>query len=296
MKNKITIIVPIGEDRKLEILNSVEQHKNKTNLIVEKGPNPSQNRNKGIKKANTELVAFLNAHSILTKNWPEKVNEFFEAHPEIDIVGGPQLTSKEDPLFERASGHALSSIFGAAEASARYRIKKLNLKANEKHLTSANLICRKKVLKKIKFDENLWPGEDPKFISDALNAGFKVAYSPDIIVYHKRRTTFKALSKQIFNYGFTRTKKDKFIDTLKNSIFLIPSLFVVYFLFLPTLIALNFFFMFPLLFYLILNIFFTIFETIKNNDFPTLLLMPPLYLTIHLSYGLGFLYGIISKH
>lgn len=293
MKDKITIIVPIGEDRKLEILDSLKPHKNKITLIVEKGENPSKNRNRGIKKAKTELVAFLNAHSILTENWPKKVHEFFKAHPEIDIVGGPQLTSKNDSLFERASGHALSSIFGAAEVSARYKIKKLNLKANEKHLTSANLICRKKVFKKIKFDENLWPGEDPKFISDAINANFKVAYSPDIVIYHKRRPTIRALSKQIFNYGFTRTKKESLIETLKKPIFLIPSLFLMYLAFLPTLAFLHYLFIIPLLLYLILNIFFSILEAIKNTDLLAIFVIPLLFLIIHLSYGIGFLYGLL---
>ncbi len=294
MKN-ISIVIPLAPDRRLDIKDSLLKDKNKIHLIVEKGANPSRNRNKGIKKAKTEFIAFLNAHSILTENWPEKVKEFFEAHPEIDIVGGPQLTSKNDPFFERASGYALSSIFGAAEASTRYRIKKLNLEANEKHLTSANLICREKVFKKIKFDENLWPGEDPKFISDAINAGFNVAYSPDIIIYHKRRPTFRALSKQIFNYGFTRTRKEKFGETLKKPAFLVPSMFVIYLVILPTLMVFNLIFLFPVIIYIILSIIFSLYEGIKNKDFKIIFILPFIFLTLHITYGVGFIYGLIVE-
>ena len=43
----------------------------------------------------------------------------------------------------------------------------LNLNADEKSITSANLICKKEVFKKIEFNSKLYPGEDPRFIEDA---------------------------------------------------------------------------------------------------------------------------------
>ena len=294
MKN-VAIIIPLGSERELDIKESFDKFGKEIRLIIEKGPNPSENRNKGIKKAKTKLVAFLNAHSILTENWSKEVKRFFKKYSEIDIVGGPQLTLKDDPIFERASGYALSSIFGAGEVRYRYKIKELNLNANEKHLTSANLICRKHVLNKVKFDENLWPGEDPKFISDAINSGFRVAYSPNIVVYHKRRKNFGELFKQIFNYGLTRTRKEKFTDTLKKPAFLVPSLFVLYLLFLPTLILLNRYLLIPVLLYILLNLFFSLSEGLRNKDGGSIFLLPLLFFSIHASYGIGFLFGAINK-
>src|SRR3989344_7688472 len=98
---KISIVVPVAPNRNLEVLEEFNQNNDEIEFIVEEGVNPSENRNRGIKKAKTELVAFLNAHSILTDNWIDEVKKFFKDHPEIDIVGGPQLTLKDDPLFER---------------------------------------------------------------------------------------------------------------------------------------------------------------------------------------------------
>ncbi len=292
---KISIVIPLSMDRELEILDSLKEHGNKIKIIVERGMNPSRNRNNGIKKAKTELVAFLNAHTILTDNWTEEVLEFFKEHPDTDIAGGPMLTKEDAPLFERASGHALSSIFGAGEVRTRYKIRDLNLKANEKHLTSANLICKKHVFKKIKFDENLWPGEDPKFISDAIQSGFKVAYSPKIYVYQKRRANFKELFKQIFNYGFTRTKKESLKETLKKPLFLVPSIFVIYLALLPTLILLHFALLIPFILYILLNIIFSFYESVKNKNIKSLLLIPFLFFAVHLAYGAGFIYGIMTK-
>lgn len=292
---EITAIIPVGSDRKLDICESLKQYKNEVKFIVIVGPNPSENRNKGIKKAKTELVAFLNAHSILTEDWLDNIKKFFKKYPEIDVVGGPQFTNKSDPMFERASGYALSSIFGAADVSIRYKSSRLNLNASETDLTSANLICKKRVLNKIKFDENLWPGEDPKFISEAKKAGFKVAYSPDIAVYNKRRKNSAELAKQIFNYGFTRTRKESINETIKKPFFLIPSLFVIYLLMVPTLLLLNSLSLIPIIIYLILIVFFSFYETIKNNDIKPIFLIPYIFLIIHFSYGIGFLFGLISK-
>ena len=293
---KISAVIPVGLENNLDILNSLKGNQKEINLIIERGTNPSANRNNGIKKAKTEFVAFLNAHTLLTDDWAKEVKKFFKEYPEIDIVGGPQLTSKKDPIFEKASGYALSSIFGAAEVRVRYKIKDLNLHANEKHLTSANLICRKKVFNKVLFDENLWPGEDPKFIDDAIKSGFRVAYSPTIKVYQKRRKNVAELSKQIFNYGLVRTKKEKFVETLKKPLFLVPSIFLAYLAFLPTLLIFSLAFLFPLLIYLFLNICFSLFESIKNKDLSALFLMPFLFFIVHLSYGLGFISGLIRKY
>lgn len=292
---KITAIIPLAPDRKLEILENFEKFKDKITLIIEKGINPSANRNRGIKKAKTELIAFLNAHTIITENWVKEVEKFFKNNPEIDIVGGPQLTSKEEPLFVRASGYALSSIFGAGEASTRYKPKNINLNANEKHITSANLICKRRVLKKIKFDENLYPGEDPKFIDDAKRAEFKIAYTPNIYVYQKRRRNFKDLIKQIFSYGITRPQKENLLETIKKPLFLIPSIFVIYLALLPTLALVHYILLFPILLYIISSLSFSLYESVKNKDPLALFLLLPLFFSIHISYGTGFIYGTIKN-
>lgn len=293
--SRITAIIPLAPDRKLEILENFEKFKDKITLIIEKGINPSANRNRGIKKAKTELIAFLNAHTIITENWVKEVEKFFKNNPEIDMVGGPQLTSKEEPLFVRASGYALSSIFGAGEASTRYKPKNINLNANEKHITSANLICKRRLLKKIKFDENIYPGEDPKFIDEAKKSGFKIAYSPNIYVYHKRRKNFKDLIKQIFSYGMTRPQKENLLETIKKPLFLIPSIFVIYLALLPTLALVHYILLFPILLYIISSLCFGLYESVKNKDPLALFLLLPLFFSIHISYGAGFIYGTIKN-
>ena len=295
MKSKITAIIPLGEKMDARVLKTIKKQDEKINFIMESGPNPSSNRNRGIKKAKTKIIAFVNGHTLLPRDWSRKVRIFFERHPEIDIVGGPQFTPENASYFEKISGYALGSIFGSGGVSTRYSGKKLIFNADETILSSANLACRKRVLDKIKFDETLYPGEDPKFISDAKKNGFKIAYSPEIIAFNKRRTNLKDFAIQNFKYGMVRPKKESFVETLKHPFFIVPSLLVLYLIFLIPLSIINKLFFIPAIIYAILSIFFSAYESIKSHSLKSTFMLPIIFLAIHLSYGLGFIYGMIKK-
>jgi hypothetical protein len=162
-------------------------------------------------------------------------------------------------------------------------------------ITSANLICKRSVFNKVKFDETLYPGEDPKFISDAKKAGLKVACSPDIIVYNKRREDVISFTKQIYLYGFTRPKKESFSETLKTPFFLVPSAFVIYVLFSPFLYMLHSLLLIPLYIYIGLTILCSFYEAIKNKNTKIVLILFWLFPVLHISYGLGFIFGTLKR-
>jgi hypothetical protein len=301
MKN-LSIIIPLANGRTISI--QKENLPRDTELIIVEGKNPSKNRNLGVSKAKTKLVAFINGHTTLSLNWAEKVVEFFEKYPEIDIVGGPQFTPKNSNFFEKLCGYALGSFFGSGSVAQRYSGNKLNLNADETMITSANLICKKNVFDKVKFDEKIYPGEDPKFISDAKKIGFKVAFSPEIIVFNQRRSNTREFIIQNYNYGFTRTKKESFLETLKKPFFIAPSLFLIYLLACLTyfLVQLNkpygylYWIIFsPIFLYSLLSIIFSVIDSVKNRSYKGLFFLPFIYLLIHLSYGIGMIFGCIKN-
>jgi succinoglycan biosynthesis protein ExoA len=304
---KFSLIIPLAPDRNAEIIGSIlemDYPKEEYEIIIEEGTNPSDNRNRGAEKSKGKFIAFLDDDAFVNKNLLKEAESFFEDHPEIDIVGGAQLTPSWQKGFARISGYALSSKFGAWKMGNRYSQRELNLDADETMLTSANLFCRRSVMKKIQFDSNLFPGEDPKFIDDAKKAGLKVAYSPNLILYHKRRETIKALVKQISSYGKTRTKKETFFDTIKRPFFIMPSLFCIYLVFILifedlklfniNLIS-NFLLFLPLVLYLIISIDFSIYESIKNRKLSAIFVLPFIFIIIHLSYGMGMIVGYLEK-
>ena len=299
--SKLSIVIPLGKKWEFSSVDSIKKQRVRIETIVQVGNNPSRNRNLGVGKAKGELVAFINGHTILADDWADRVIDFFKKNKSVDIVGGPQMTSSEERGIARVSGYALSSKFGTYKVANRYAGKELIGDADETMLTSANLICRKRVFKKVRFDESIYPGEDPKFISDAKKAGFKIAYSPEMRVWNKRRNSLGDLAKQVFNYGKTRPEKESLKETLKMPFFIIPSIFVLYLLAVVLILLasprfeVHSLIFFPLAIYVVMNLLVSIVISFTNKDYIGIILLPIIFLIIHLSYGIGFLISTIKK-
>jgi GT2 family glycosyltransferase len=312
-KLKFSIVIAVAPERNAEVLKSLEladYPKSKYETIIKVGKNPSNNRNSGAGESKGEIIAFIDDDAVVKEDILKEAEKFFNQHQDISIVGGPQLTPLDEKGFAKISGYALCSVFGAWKMANRYFGKRVILDADETMLTSANLFCRRKVLERIKFDQSLFPGEDPAFISDAKKEGFKVAYSPDLVVYHRRRKSPLAFAKQIYSYGKTRPKKESIRETIKMPFFLLPSLFLIYIgLLVITLIGgalqicpgilksnnLSFILFLPIAIYLVLDICFSIANATSKKDIAALFFLPWIYPMIHLSYGAGFLRGCLKK-
>jgi len=311
---RFSFVIPVALYRDAEVLESLKNldyPKKEYEVIIERGENPSRNRNKGAEKAKGEIIIFLDDDAKIEKNFLKKAEKFFEDYG-VDVVGGPQLTPKDDKRFAKISGYVLTSIFGGFSIRNRYKRGRIDLDADERKISSANLLCKREVLQKIKFNPKLWPGEDPDFINRCKENGFIVAYSPDIFVYHRRRANLSGFVRQIFSYGKTRpairTERKRKI----NFFFLVPSFFLIYIL---MLILMNFFvvsksltgsivgihqsvlvlFYSPFILYVLLNLLFSLFISLKEKDLLGLLVLPFLFFMLHISYGLGLIIGLIKK-
>lgn len=294
---KFSIIIPLAPSRNAPVLESIEKldySKDNYEVIVEQGLNPSTNRNKGVEKSKGEIIAIVDDDCIIDKNWLKNAEEFFNKY-DVDVVGGPQLTPESDNLFAKASGYMMSSIFGAYNMRVRYKKAKLNLNADEPHLTSANLFIKKESFNKTKgFNPDIWPGEDPEFIRRLKKSGFKIAYSPDIIVFHKRRPDFKSFLKQTFNYGKVYVVYKKILKEKIPLLHLIPSFFTLYMITFPILYLTSIFLVIPLMLYIILSLISSLALVIRNKNFSAFPYLPFLFFAYHISYGLGLIRGLFK--
>ena len=237
MKPKYSIIIPVAPDRKAPILKYIKKQKfdrKKYEVIVIKGTNVPENRNNGFAKSKGEWIIYLDSDAYIEPDFMSKVDAFIKKHPKIDIIGGPQLTPDDDGPFAEDSGIALASPIVNPGAFKRYRITPENLNADEGYISGALMIIRRKVLKEIRFDIDQYPADDVTFIKKARKKGFKVASSPDIYLFHKRRPTTKGLAKQYFDYGEAGAK----MEEGRGIMFAAPALLVLYFLTLPLMMAL----------------------------------------------------------
>lgn len=298
---RFSLVIPLAPDRDapiIDFLKKMDYPKSQFEIIVIKGTNPSENRNNGADRAKGNIIGFLDDDAEIEPDFLKNVERFFSKYKSIDIAGGPQLTPKSQKGFAKISGYALTSKFGAAGTTTRYKKGKLSMDVDESSLTSANLFVKKDVMKKIRFNPGLFPGEDPKFIEDAKNANLRVAYSPDFVIYHKRRETLQALIKQMSNYGKVRPLKESFIGTLSKPAFFVPSLFTIYLVLSSIMLIANIYpyiAIFPLLIYILLNLLFSLIESCKNKDFKAIFVLPFVYPIIHISYGTGMIYGYFLK-
>ena len=297
MKLKFSIVIAVAPYRDAEVLKSIENlnyDKNKYEILIKKGGNPSENRNYGIKKAQGEIIAFIDDDAIIHKDLLKNAELFFNKH-DVDIVGGPQLTPRDDNFFAKLFGSAIETFWCSYKMANRYKRARLNLDADELSLTSANLFVKKNVFKKIKgFDIRLWPGEDPEFFSRAKEAGFKIAYSPDLVIYHRRRDDLFGLLKQHYKYGNVRLKKEWINKNLVNPIFIIPAIFTLYVIILPILLLFSENFFFPIKLHLIIDIIIGIYTALKKNLL-YLPFLPIVFFLIHFSYGLGMLISLLER-
>lgn len=297
---RYSLIIPVAPGRKVEVRDSIallDYPKEKIEVIIEEGSNPSKNRNKAIKISKGDAILLLDDEVNFEPVLLKKADAFFNKYPAYDILGGPQLTPESDRFFSKLSGIALASFFGTFKVSNRYKKSPINFDAGEFDITSANCFIKRKVFEKIGyFHPFLYPAEEREFFSRAKAFGFKIAKSPEVTVYHKRRSNPVTFAKQIFGYGITRPQKEIIVrEKLHIELeFVLVALFSVYVTLLPVLFILWKPFIIPFLGYLLFIITGAAVESIRNKSFLGLLFLPLLFFIIHFSYGWGLVRGFIK--
>ncbi len=290
-KNFEILLLPDKEPNKRELQNI----KSKKIRVMPTGKvKPGEKRNIAMKKAKGEIYAFIDSDAYPEKNWLKKAVKYF-SDSSIGIVGGPNLTPPHDNFKQKISGMLLANwLCAGPRASIRYRIAKRQFTPE---LPTCNLLVRRDAAKKfnLKFRPELLTEEDSKFCFDMAKHGRKVLYVPDAIVYHHRREAFLPHLRQIWIYG--RDVAFLFKREFSHILFYytIPPLFVL------GIIAgaiLSFFSIFIRTIYLAALAFYlaiTLMSSMKKDIKTTAMLFLGIIGT-HFAYGLGFIYGLISKN
>lgn len=239
--------------------------------------------NKAIKQAQGDIIVRLDAHTDYAADYFEKVVETF-AITKADIVGGPMRIAKGNAVQE-AIGYATSNFFGVGNSS-------FHFEDFEGFTDSVYLgAWRKSIFQKTGlFDELLKRNQDDEFHYRAKSLGFTIYQSPNIKSFYYPRNTFGKLFKQYFQYGLYKPIVLKKISSAVSLRHLVPSLFVLYLIGLPLFAAINITYAcIPLFLYAAANLFFAAIS--KKNPLQVLRISFA-YLTIHISYGSGFLLGL----
>jgi len=248
--------------------------------------------NIGIKNAGGSIVIILGAHTCIQEDFI--LQNVRAMHAEgVRCTGGTQVNIG-DTLVQRAIGLAMGSPFGIP--SAPYRFWK-----HEKYVdTVVYAAYDKKLFDEIGyFDEDLLISEDAELNWRIRKAGYKIFYTPKIVTHYYPRRTIQSLIKQLFRYGILRVNViKKHLDALKF-IHLIPFLFILFSTVLLLLSVFNILFLniFKIIWlvYLSCILVFSFIGAIKSKPI-YFLLLPVIFISIHISWGMGFIVGIFKSH
>jgi len=239
--------------------------------------------------SNADYIQIVGARHILSKNYLSSCIEILQSNKDIWCVGGKIVNEFTNSVSEIISV-AMSTSFGMGIGNFRVLYKSGFTD------TVTSPMYPYWVFEKIGFfDEELVRNQDDDFNYRVTKAGGKIYYCNEISLNYYVRGTFSGLWKQFFQYGYWKVyvnQKHKTVTTYRQ---LIPPLFVVYlFLVLLTPIfgwTLLIMSAIPFCLYLLLNGIFSV-RTSKNiTQFIQLLITYPI---LHLSYGLGYLRGVID--
>jgi succinoglycan biosynthesis protein ExoA len=271
--------------------------KEKLEILVARGKQPSVQRNAAIHAARGELIYFLDDDSVPPPgNLRKAVGAFVDAN--VKMLGGPNICPPDAPFLEQVFALVHASWLAFFSSRARYASVGKMRESSEKELILCNLIARREpVLKLGGFDESLYPNEENALMDDLQKGGGRLMYDPHLIVYRRPRHSLKAFCRMLLNYGRGRAEQFKLHPTLGSAPNFVPPLFVIYLILeiatwfiSPTIGALG---LVPLTLYGITLIAQSLALIPLGGVSKSICSIPLIFLT-HVLYGFGFLRALVT--
>ncbi len=304
-KNKYEIIFSDGRstDKTREIIKryatSDKRQATSPRIILLDNPkiDSGSGRNIGIKKARGEFIVQLSGHTVADKNLLKVlVGKLEKSADDIAAVGCTHKTPADAGFFEKVFGAVMSSYIGGFGTS--------QIQSKKEQFAESLSFCafRKKVLLKVGLNDPAFKvGQDAELNVRIRKAGYKFLYTPKTFVLYHKRSNYWKFAKQMFWYGWGRykilIKHPEYFSAFKKFLYLGPSILVVGFLLLLGFTLLNI----PnSLFSLVLALIFYCGAVIASSasnakSFTFFLAEFFAFWVMHISYGIGFLYGIFAR-
>lgn len=270
----------------------INQHAHLHLLINEAGTVP-QGLNKAITKAKGTVLLRMDAHSIYPQNYiSELVRHLFIY--DADNVGGVwDIQPGADTAIARAIAFCNGHPFGIGNAQYRYA---------ENGVRGADTVpfgCYKmSVFEKIGgFDEDLIRNQDDELNARLKKNGGKIFLISSIKIKYFARENLSKMARMFYQYGLYKPLVNKKLGAISTFRQLVPLWFVLFLLtgavtclFRPQMFP---YFLVFLAFYLLVAFLVSVSNAIKQNSIAQLFLTPICFFTIHISYGVGYLKGLI---
>jgi succinoglycan biosynthesis protein ExoA len=242
--------------------------------------------NLGLRQARGDIILRVDGHCEILPDYLRKCLEALEKTG-ADNVGGIQRATGGN-LVSLAISLATTSPFGIGNA--RFHYSKKAGWVDTVYLGA----YKREVFERIGyFDEELVRNQDDEFNFRLVQAGGKIWLDPAIRLTYSSRNSFKGLWRQYFQYGFYKVRVIQKRGRVLSWRHLVPGIFVsgLIFSILLGFITANMKLAFAVVLpYTIINLMASLWGA--RNNWRSLPLLPLSFIIIHLSYGLGFLWGL----
>lgn len=294
----VTIIIPTKpEQREISAVNAahaLDYPREKLEIIIARGKQPSVQRNTAIKAARGELIYFLDDDSLAQKENLSRAVDYFR-DSKVQMLGGPNICPPDAPPLEKVFALVLASWIAFGPSRARYWPVGNVRESGEKELILCNLIARRDALLELGgFNEALYPNEENSLMDELQKRGGKLLYDPHFLVHRRPRRTLKLFCKMLFTYGRGRAEQFRVNPTFGSAMNFVPPMFCIYLVALPFFCLLSCLALVPITFY-VLALLLQAALLAKDGGLLKSLCATPLMALTHVLYGAGFWHGLFTK-
>jgi GT2 family glycosyltransferase len=162
-------------------------------------------RNRALREARGEIVAFIDDDAVADKNWLRALTDAFAAPLTICVTG---LTLPIELETEAQEAFELIGAYGRGFRRKRFSIETISPAGGGAAGAGVNMAFRRDVIEKAGcFDEALdagtatHSGGDTEMLCRVIGAGYEVIYEPAALNWHRHRRARAELIQAVFGYG-----------------------------------------------------------------------------------------------
>lgn len=291
---EIIIIDGLSTDGTQSVIKTISNNYPHRKIVLLKNPHHifSMGFNIGLSHSKGDIIIMLGGHTEIGPEYISRCINYLEKYPDIDCVGG-SIDTVAETSSSRAIALALGSPFGVGGVA--FRTQSNRFMSVD---TVAFAAYRRSIFDEIGLlDEEMVRNQDDEFNYRLRANGGRVLLAPDIHLRYYSRATIRALWRQYFQYGLWKVRVMQKHPRQMRPRHFIPFIFV------STLAACLFsttfytwgwtFFATLSIIYLTANILYS-FRLVNRSDWKYYFKLPIIFATLHLSYGFGFMFGLIK--
>ncbi|MDA7791612.1 glycosyltransferase family 2 protein [Opitutales bacterium] len=249
--------------------------------------------NKAITMVKGTVFLRMDAHCIYPQNYISELVRHLFIYDADNVGGVCNIQPGADTVIARTIAFCNGHPFGIGNAQWRYAENGI------REVDTVPFGCYKmSVFEKIGcFDEDLIRNQDDEFNARLKKSGGNIFLIPSIKCKYFARDNLSKMARMFYQYGLYKPLGNKKLGSISTFRQLVPVWFVLFLLsgaltclFRPQMFP---YFLIFIAFYLLVAFLASVSNAFKQNSIAQLFLAPICFFTIHISYGVGYLKGLI---